>query len=338
MNASATLRASYVRATRMSMMPPPGNNIVLNPVADLESRPAISEKLAGFVAVDHLEHRKQCDIERAKIYVYDKPSWLEWDDEDTAFSVRLKKMFTIFPYRDPIWLVAVIFTIGSLDLVINAFFDLLPELDEKLQFEGNEKIAIPTTVLIGSIFFFVAGIFDTFGALNADRGTLDTNKVTHKVTYRPALLGTPEFKWIPSWVKVMDLTMTNVPFQAGLIVLFGGVIFMFAGIVDYPELIPENAPFAATIVDGPQVIHGALFLVANGMLAFSEQERWYKPKWWDADWQGAFLNTIGGFGFMMAGLFLFSENKLAAAVAALIGSWAFLIGSLIRWYVVMEIF
>ena len=319
------------------MMPPPGNK-VLNPVADLESRPAIGEKLAGFVAIDHLEHRKQCDIERAKIYEYDKPSWLEWDDEDIYFSVRLKKMFTVFPYRDPIWLVAVIFTIGSLDLVINAFLDLLPELDRKLQFEGNEKIAIPTTVLIGSIFFFVAGIFDTFGALNADRGTLDTNKVTHKVTYRPALLGTPEFKWIPSWVKFWDLTMTNRAFLAGLIVLFGGVIFMFAGIVDYPELIPENAPFSATIVFGPQVVHGALFLIANGMLALSEQERWYKPRWWDADWQGAFLNTIGGFGFMVAGLFLFSEHKLAAAVAALIGSWAFLIGSLIRWYVVMEIF
>ena len=50
------------------------------------------------------------------------------------------------------------------------------------------------------------------------------------------------------------------------------------------------------------------------------------------------MNTIGGLGFMVAGLFLFSEHKLAAAVAALIGSWAFLIGSLIRWYVVMEIF
>ena len=319
------------------MMPPPGNK-VLNPVADLESRPAIGEKLAGFVAIDHLEHRKQCDIERAKIYEYDKPSWLEWDDEDIYFSVRLKKMFTVFPYRDPIWLVAVIFTIGSLDLVINAFLDLLPELDRKLQFEGNEKIAIPTTVLIGSIFFFVAGIFDTFGALNADRGTLDTNKVTHKVTYRPALLGTPEFKWIPSWVKFWDLTMTNRAFLAGLIVLFGGVIFMFAGIVDYPELIPENAPFSATIVFGPQVVHGALFLIANGMLALSEQERWYKPRLWDADWQGAFLNTIGGLGFMVAGLFLFNEHKLAAAIAALIGSWAFLTGSLIRWYVVMEIF
>lgn len=341
MNASATIRASYVRATRMSMMPPPlPPPSVTTSIADLESRPADSEKLKNFVAVNHLEHREKCDLERNKIYIYDEPyspSYLEWD-EGGSFTTRLRKMYTIFPYRDPIWLVAVVFAVGSLDLVINALFDLLPLLDEELQFETNETIAIPTTVLIGSIFFFVAGIFDTFGALNADRGTIDTNKVTHKITYRPALVGSPEFKWIPSWVKLWDLTMTSLAFQAGLIVLFGGVIFMFAGIVDYPEVISEEAPLFASIVFGPQVIHGALFLVANAMLAISEQERWYKPKLESADWQGAFLNTVGGFGFMMAGLFLFGEDKVAAAVAALLGSLAFLIGSVVRWYVVMEIF
>ncbi|KAJ8113090.1 hypothetical protein OPT61_g4699 [Boeremia exigua] len=338
MNASATIRASYVRATRMSMMPPPQRIPVMNPIMDLDSRPAISEKLANFVPINHLEHREKCDLERAKIYVYEEPSYFDWEDGSQSFGARVRKMYTIFPYRDPIWLVAVIFAAGSLDLVINAFFDLLPQFDPELQFETNETVAIPTTVLIGSIFFFVAGIFDTFGALNADRGTLDTNKVTQKVTYRPALLGSPEFKWIPSSVKLWDLTMTNLAFQAGLIVLFGGVIFMFAGIVDYPELISEEEPLFATIVFGPQVIHGALFLIANAMLAYSEQESWYKPKWWDADWQGAFLNTMGGLGFMLAGLFLFSNDKLAAAVSALVGSWAFLIGSMIRWYVVMEIF
>lgn len=318
---------------------PPPNNRELHPIADLESRPPISEKLANFVYVDHIEHRKKCDLERAKIYVYDEPpSYLDWNDDRESFGKRLKKMCTIFRYRDPIWLVAVIFAFGSLDLVINAFFDLLPQLDPGLQFETNDTAAIPTTVLLGSIFFLVAGVFDTFGALNADRGTLDTDQSTHKVTYRPALLGSPEFSWVPSRIKLFDLVMTNLAFQAGLIVLFGGFVFLVAGIVDYPELIPEETPLFATIVFGPQVIHGALFFIANAMLAFSEQERWYKPKWWDADWQGAFLNTIGGFGFMMSGLFLFSDVKLAAAVAALVGSWAFLVGSVLRWYVVMEIF
>jgi hypothetical protein len=165
---------------------------------------------------------------------------------------------------------------------------------------------------------------------------LETSKQDHHVSYRPALLGTAEFRWIPSKVKFYDLVMTNIAFQAGLIVLFGGVIFMFAGIVDFPGVVSEENPLFASIVFGPQVVHGALFFLANAMLAFSEQEKWYIPKIRDADWQGAFLNTIGGFGFMMAGLFLFGKDEVAAAVSALVGSWAFFIGSLIRWYLVME--
>jgi hypothetical protein len=51
---------------------------------------------------------------------------------------------------------------------------------------------------------------------------------------------------------------------------------------------------------------------------------------------GAFLNATGGFWFMMSGFFFVQKDELAAAAAAMAGSWAFLIGSLVRWYVVME--
>jgi hypothetical protein len=339
MNASATIRASYIRATRQSMALPSSFN-VMNPIADLESRPAQPEKLKNFTAVNYIEHRENCERERSgscvSFDVADTYTSFSGLSDDEPFGRRLKKMFTIFPYRDPIWLVAVVFALGSLDLVLNAFFDLLPRTIPSTKFETEETVAVPTTVLIGSILFFAAGIFDTFGALNADRGTLETSKQDHHVSYRPALLGTAEFRWIPSKVKFYDLVMTNIAFQAGLIVLFGGVIFMFAGIVDFPGVVSEENPLFASIVFGPQVVHGALFFLANAMLAFSEQEKWYIPKIRDADWQGAFLNTIGGFGFMMAGLFLFGKDEVAAAVSALVGSWAFFIGSLIRWYLVME--
>jgi hypothetical protein len=355
MNASATIRASYIRQARLSMTPRP-SSISETSIIELRPRPASTEKLDSFVHVNHIEHREKCDSERVtQSIVYDiehnadsdqayidNTSFLEWDNKSSV-KVRLKTMFTVFPYRDPIYLVAIIFLIGSIDLVINAFFDLLPRIIPSAMFETDETVAVPTTVLVGSIFFFVAGIFDTFSALNVDRGTLETSKFEpEKVRYRPALLGTPEFKWIPSWAKVWELTATNLAFQAGLIVLFGGIVFMFAGIVDFPGVVSKEDPLFALIVFGPQVVHGALFLVANAMLAVSEQERWYKPKFFDSDWQGAFLNALGGFGFMMAGFFLFQsgENnevgRVHAAIAAMAGSLAFLVGSVIRWYVVLE--
>lgn len=113
---------------------------------------------------------------------------------------------------------------------------------------------------------------------------------------------------------------------------------MFAGIVDFPGVIPEESPWFALIVFGPQVLHGFLFFVANGMLAISTQESWWQPKLDDPDWFGAVLNTVGGFAFMLAGYLLGQNEEIAAAVTALVGSWAFVIGSLVRLYVVMEIY
>jgi len=355
MNASASIRASYIRQARMSIIP--GTNfptsLAETSIVALEPRAASDEKLKSFEKLDYAVHLEKTQQERdAEPQVFDVEKLSEasqayaeacpinWN-ENKSIRVRLRTMFTVFPVRDPIYLVAVIFLLGSIDLVANAFFDLLPRLmPEEPKNEITEMIAVPTTVLIGSIFFFVAGIFDTIGALNADNGTLGTTKADpEKIVFRPALLGSPEFKWIQPWSKFNELALTNVAFQAGLIVLFGGVIFMFAGIVDFPGLVPESA-FGDLIVFGPQVIHGLLFLIANLMLAFSEQDRWFKPKFSNADWQGAFLNSVGGAGFMMAGFFLFQgENGIGgvrAAISAMIGSWAFLIGSIVRLYVVME--
>jgi hypothetical protein len=353
MNASATIRASYIRQARMSFAaPPPRPLSIPQTIRDLEPRPASHEKLKDFKQINHIEYREKCNTERTAPHIcvddeknadtheifidnshLESQSYFEWPEIHVSFTTRLKKMLTIFPVRDPIYLVAIIFLLGSIDLVINAFFDLLPRTNPSTFFETEETVAVPTTVLIGSILFFAAGILDTFGALNADAGTMKDDGV-----FRPALLGSAEFKWIPSRIKVVELAMNNLAFQAGLLVLFGGVIFMFAGIVDFPGVVrEENNPLFGLVVFGPQVIHGMLFFVANGMLALSEQEKWYKLKIRDADWQSAFLNAVGGFGFMMAGFFLFQKEELKAAIAAMVGSWAFLTGSLIRWWVVMEV-
>ncbi|CAI6331997.1 unnamed protein product [Periconia digitata] len=351
MNASASIRKAYVRQSMATMQPLGIQNITTIP----QARPVDEEKLRNFKPVDYIEHRNQCrteklspgpfyDLQGMEAAMFNTPSISE------VRRARFQKMFTVIPYRDPIYLVAVIFLIGSLDLVINAFLDLVPhapppnalearEVMPEPMMETEEPISVPITVLIGSIAFFVAGIFDTFSALNAEHGTFEMDgKGSDKAKFKPALLGTPEFKWIPDWAKFIELTATNIAFQAGLIVLFGGIIFMFAGIVDFPGVIQETSPFFNAVVFGPQIIHGLLFFVANAMLALSEQKRWWEPKLDDPDWTGAVLNTIGGLSFMLAGIFLLEKDQIAAAISELIGSMMFALGSLLRLYVVMEIY
>ncbi|PSN75526.1 hypothetical protein BS50DRAFT_42541 [Corynespora cassiicola Philippines] len=358
MNASATIRSNYVRQSRILIQPLPF--AAVTPIPEIEPRPPNQAKLRDFKPLNYAEHRERCHRERFEgtvafdvhtnsdtdlSYIDDRyledQSYMELDGEKDTFRQRVKKMFTVFPYRDPIYLVAIIFTLGSLDLVINAFFDLIPRAVPGVIFENEKEIASPSTILIGAIFFFVAGIFDIFGALNADAGTMESDKEAGNVKYRPALLGSPGFKWIPPREKFLELLLGNLAFQAGLLVLFGGVIFLFAGVVDFPGVVPEELPDFAVIVFGPQVIHGFLFFVANLLLALFDQEKWYKPAYWDPEWQGAALNTIGGFGFMVVGLELFNRGEVEvaefrAAVAAMVGSWAFFIGSLVRLYSVME--
>ncbi|KAF2034691.1 hypothetical protein EK21DRAFT_56184 [Setomelanomma holmii] len=347
MNASATIRASYIRQAHTTFIPAPRHLSIPSTISSLSPRPASDEKLHNFQQVNHIGYREKCNHERSTHKIcFDveknadtEHSYIDidWMHTDSSFGMRVRKMYTIIPYRDPIYLVAIVFLLGSIDLIIDAFFDLLPHITRGPTFETRETVAIPTTVLLGSILFFAAGIFDTFGALNADHGTLvESKEDIGKVTFRPALLGSPEFKWLPSGEKFVELAMRNLAFQAGLLVLFGGVIFMFAGIVDFPGLVPEKSRFFGLVVFGPQVVHGAFFFVANIMLAVSAQNQWYRFKFYDADWLGAFLNAVGGFGFMITGLFLFGRDEFRAAIAAMIGSWAFLIGSLLRWYVVME--
>jgi hypothetical protein len=362
MNASATIRASYIRHERLSLAHQhPRPHSITDTTRDLEPRPAHDEKLNDITPVNHLEYREKCRVERtapnlcfdlekhANIHqtcVDNRPLDNDVNDDDDddlnypPIRVRLKKLFTTFPYRDPIYLVALIFLFGSIVLVLNATFELLPHLYPDTEFKHEETTAVPTTLLIGSILFFVAGILDTICALNIDAGRIESLSKLEgsKVVYKPALLGSRNFTWVPSFKKFARLTINSLAFQAGLIVLLGGVVFMFGGIVDFPGIIPEeDNPFFGLVVFGPQVVHGALFFVANVMLALSEQEKWYKLNIWHADWISAILNAVGGFGFMVAGLFLLEGAKTSAGVGALVGSCAFLVGSTVRMVVVMEV-
>jgi hypothetical protein len=76
------------------------------------------------------------------------------------------RMFTVFPYWDISWWVAVIFTIGSAVWVINAFFVWLPAVDPSTEFHNEILYAGGITAFIGAIVFFETGsillIFEAF--------------------------------------------------------------------------------------------------------------------------------------------------------------------------------
>jgi hypothetical protein len=76
------------------------------------------------------------------------------------------RMFTVFPYWDISWWVAVVFTLGSVVWVLNAFFVWLPAVDPSTEFSTEILYGGGITAFIGAIVFFETGsillIFEAF--------------------------------------------------------------------------------------------------------------------------------------------------------------------------------
>lgn len=78
-------------------------------------------------------------------------------------------MFTYYPVWDISWLVAYIFTWGSIVWCINAFFSFLPLLRPETAFPGESLYAGGISAFVGAVLFFESGsILLMFEAVNAN--------------------------------------------------------------------------------------------------------------------------------------------------------------------------
>lgn len=78
-------------------------------------------------------------------------------------------MFTRYPYWDVSYLVAVIFTLGSVVWVLNAFFVWLPLAAPSTEFSGEEETAGGWTAFIGATIFEIGSILLMIEAVNENQ-------------------------------------------------------------------------------------------------------------------------------------------------------------------------
>lgn len=79
------------------------------------------------------------------------------------------RMFTTFPYWDISYLVALIFTIGSIDWVVNAFFVWLPLQLPSSEFPGEIANAGGISAFVGATIFEVGSVLLMIEAVNENR-------------------------------------------------------------------------------------------------------------------------------------------------------------------------
>ncbi|KAI1407871.1 hypothetical protein F5Y13DRAFT_183093 [Hypoxylon sp. FL1857] len=235
---------------------------------------------------------------------------------------QLWQMFTICPYRDANWIVAIIFVTGSVSFLVNASFTLLSTFAPSTVFPGEIELAIPLTILFGAVMFLSGGTLALVAGWNADKGTFEpvedkTGDGSTKM-YKPALLGSGAWSWIPTAAD-FKASLRTVPFLSSLVQFSGGLIL----------------PISVLFLFAPLSVGGIMFFFANLSLLIWLQDSWYKPKPSSASWQAAFWSTVGSFNFALTGFALFMGDMSASAIATFIGAWTFLVGSVFQWYDLM---
>ncbi|KAL8420753.1 hypothetical protein RB594_003525 [Gaeumannomyces avenae] len=367
MNAGATLRASIIRT---SMVPVPfdraRSDAWSNDVEALPRGPARSAEKDGDsdIDVDHqerqrvigilqyLEYKTKCEWERERgatsvtinndtDSIYDPKGEVLQIDVEASTAGRISRMFTIFPYRDANWVVAIAFVLGSISFTVNAFLGMLPVWYDPTTLGPEIATATVATLDGGSGLFVAAGMLAIISALNADRGTLEAPKKNKEgvvvVKYRPALLGSPSWSWAPPAAQCAAIAST-LPFQTGAFQMLGGIILSTSAVASFPGVLnpQENFFLFQMLVFLPLIIGGSMFFLANIALMIYIQDVWYKPKPSSADWLGTFWNMSASTGFALTGILLIMGDSSGAAYASLYGSLLFLWGSITQLYSLME--
>jgi hypothetical protein len=78
-------------------------------------------------------------------------------------------MFTTFPYWDVSYLVAVVFTLGSVVWCINAFFVWLPLVDPSSEFPGEISDGGGWSAFVGATIFEFGSVLLMIEAVNENR-------------------------------------------------------------------------------------------------------------------------------------------------------------------------
>ncbi|CAK7269889.1 hypothetical protein SEPCBS119000_003801 [Sporothrix epigloea] len=144
--------------------------------------------------------------------------------------------------------------------------------------------------------------------------------------------------WWPSWSELCTVYAREMGFWANVIQLFGATIFWISGFTGLPP-IANRLSTAGT--NGaywtPQVIGGCGFIISSLLFMLETQRKWYLPAPGLLGWHIGFWNLVGALGFTLCGALGFgaatsSAVSYASCMSTFVGSWAFLIGSVIQWY------
>jgi hypothetical protein len=285
-----------------------------------------------------------------------------------SISEHLKKLVTRFPVRDARYLSAANFFIGAALFVANGFLYIFMVKEPHLTFNAA---ALPVTSIVGTFCFLIGcstGILEAMNVVDREldgvgviegepelgkttlsekaSGPLETSIEKQNTvsslrqepsasTTAPAiiLIGQPGFKWIPTSKDLKKLKFW------GAVICWTGIIPFYISAIAYvpgvADLTNVNTYYYLALL--PYCLGGCFFTIASVIDTILVQRKWYIPALDNLCWYSGLLWTVGSFGFALGGsLWYAGESQYwAATLASFWGAWCWVVGSVIRCYIIV---
>lgn len=269
----------------------------------------------------------------------------------------LVRMVTVFPITNISWQIAIAFTLGSIIYIISSLFSFLPYVHTRFSPLSQDDHGSGVMMCVGSSIFFLASVLLVLELFDQSRGGCfgwkveqvwdeareesnfrvvpDHEHCEHEQGDNPN--GKRWFK-IPSWQDFREHYQYELPFWATTVQVTSSSLFLWSGICAIPTIynsISSNRLLLDGIYWLPKLIACSGF-VTSGILDVLEcQQSYLCPAFGTLGWWISFWKTMGGLSFLFTACFGFGQSNwmlYASSLSALIGSWAFLIASLLLWY------
>ena len=273
------------------------------------------------------------------------------------------RMFTVFPYWDISWLIAVFFTVGCLVFIACGLFYWLPIAYPRTQFTNEGTIAGGVTAFIGATLFQIGAVLLLFEACNENATGCfgwalksvftgkegdGTEKVVqnhpeqcqhhHQNGMSDYMHTNPQrsWKWWPTWKELTTHYIYEIGFLASASMSIGATIFYITGILALPGVYDKLSP---GVLDGvywlAYLVGGIIFIISSVLYVLETQTRWYLPAPKVLGWHIGVWNLIGSIGWTLSAALGYCSADWCGYQSDLTLIWAsmaFTIGSAILWY------
>jgi hypothetical protein len=283
-------------------------------------------------------------------------------------------MFTVFPYWDVSYLVAVFFTVGCLVFIVCGLFAWLPIAYPDSAFPGESSVASGITAFVGATLFQIGAVLLVFEACNenrtgcfgwalhralsgredsdtaSDQGPLlakaDPGQCRHHHQQRPlkktgdAPQGERAWEWWPTWSEFTNHYIHEIGFVASTSLAVGATIFYVSGIMALPGIYDK---LSLGVIQGvylfTYLFGGVIFVFSSVLYILETQPNWYTPSPHLLGWHIGVWNLIGSIGWTLAASFGYCTSDWCPYQSELSLIWAsvaFFIGSALLWYEALD--